>query len=192
MAGSSGHESARGCSRWQCSITMLHEQELPSSILLWSWALKEFSFLFYTTSFFQLFSDCLLGPSASVQSGTGALAQVVTMEIVTTDISAEAKAMRQMILVQPCPSLNPPTFLGKALPISLERSWRENNFKGVKLQCLPTADSTKLSKVFFFPKRTGLCWNFYIRDCKESLHYLSAVNTFFSLWKLRLRESEWG
>lgn len=109
------------------------------------------------------------------------------MEIVTTDISAEAKATRQMILVQPCPSLNPPTFLGKALPISLERSRRENNFKGVKLQCLPTADSTKLSKVFFFPKRTGLCWNFYIRDCKESLHYLSAVNTFFPLWKLRLR-----
>ena len=188
MAGSNVHESARGFSRWQCSMNRNYYHQFACNSGHWRSSLS-FSTQLPSSS---CFSVCLLGPSASVQSGTGALAHVVTMEMVTTDISAEAKAMRQMILIQPCPSLNPPTFLGKALPISLERSWRENNFKGVKLQCLPTADSTKLSEVFFFPKRTTLCWNVYIRDRNESSHYLSGVNAFFPLWKLRFRESEWG
>ena len=46
---------------------------------------------------------------------------VVTMEIVTIGTSAGAKGVRQMILIQTCPSLNPPTFLGKAQPLSRER-----------------------------------------------------------------------
>lgn len=59
----------------------------------------------------------------------------VTMEMVTIGISAEAKEVRQMILIQSHSSLNSPTFLGKALPKSRERLRRKHDIKGVILQC---------------------------------------------------------